>query len=308
MSENKQGPQVERLELGKLACWRVRTAEAELLVAQQGAQILSYQRLGEPPLIWLSEQAEYQQGQSVRGGIPVCWPWFGDLKRNPQAVQGMHEGGPLTPAHGLVRGLDWELQTVDRQAQGVHLALRCAEAEQGLPGWPHSVALSLDIRLGDSLQVRLSSRNLGEQPVSISQALHSYFAVSDVRQVSVEGLDQCRYVDALEDDWRAQRHSGELRIAGETDRLFLDLPSRLAILDPHWQRRIILETSGSHSAVLWNPWVDKAKRLSQFAEDAWQGMLCIETANVLDDLVELAPGEQHQLAVTLRSEALPAQD
>lgn len=305
MTDSKQGPQVERLELGKLACWRVRTAEAELLVAQQGAQILSYQRLGEPPLIWLSEQAEYQQGQSVRGGIPVCWPWFGDLKRNPQAIQGMHEGGPLTPAHGLVRGLDWELQTVDRQAGGVHLALRCAEAEQGLPGWPHSVALTLEIRLNERLHLQLSSHNLGAEPVIISQALHSYFAVSDVRQVSVEGLDQCRYVDALEDDWRAQRHTGELRIAGETDRLYLDLPPRLAIADPHWQRRIVLESTGSRSAVLWNPWVDKAKRLSQFAEDAWQGMLCIETANVLDDLVKLAPGEQHQLGVTLWSEALP---
>lgn len=304
MTDSKQPPQVERLELGQLVCWRIRTDGAELLVAQQGAQILSYQRLGEPPLIWLSGLAEYVQGQSVRGGIPVCWPWFGDLKRNPQAVQAMHAGGPLTPAHGLVRGLDWELQTVDRQAEGVHLALRCAEAEQGLPGWPHQVALNLDIRLGDTLQLQLTSHNLGEQPVTISQALHSYFAVSDVRQISVEGLDQCRYVDALEDDWRAQRHTGELRIAGETDRLYLDVPPRLAIRDPHWQRRIILEASGSRSAVLWNPWIDKAKRLSQFAEDAWQGMLCIETANVLDDLVVLAPGDRHQLGVNLWSEAL----
>lgn len=306
MSGAEQSPQVERIEMDELVCWRVRTNSAELLVAQQGAQVLSYQRDGAPPLIWLSEQAEFKQGQSVRGGIPVCWPWFGDLKRNPQAVQAMHQGGPLTPAHGLVRALDWELQKVDSQAQEVHLALRCTAAEQGLPGWPHSVELTLDIRLGETLQLQLGSRNLGAEPVTISQALHSYFAVGDVRQVSVEGLDQCRYVDALEEEWRAQRHSGELQIAGETDRLYLDLPPRLSILDPRWQRRIVLEASGSRSAVLWNPWVDKAKRLSQFAEDAWQGMLCIETANVLDDLVVLQPGEQHRLGVSLWSEALPA--
>lgn len=306
MNGAEQPPLVERVEMDELVCWRVRTPQADLLVAQQGAQVLSYQRDGEAPLIWLSERAEFKQGQSVRGGIPVCWPWFGDLKRNPQAVQAMHQGGPLTPAHGLVRGLDWELQTVDSQAQEVHLALRCAEAEQGLlPGWPHQVALNLDIRLGETLQLQLTSRNLGEEPVTISQALHSYFAVGDVRQVSIEGFDQCRYVDALEEEWRAQRHSGELRIAGETDRLCLDLPPRLVIHDPHWQRRIVLEASGSHSAVLWNPWIDKAKRLSQFAEDAWQGMLCIETANVLDDLLQLEPGAQHQLRVSLWTEASP---
>jgi len=129
-------------------------------------------------------------------------------------------------------------------------------------------------------------------------------SVGDVRRASVEGLDGCRYVDALEEDWRAQRHDGELRIAAETDRLYLDLPPRLSILDPHWQRRIVLETHGSRSAVLWNPWLDKAKRLSQFAADAWQGMLCIETANVLDDLLQLAPGAQHQLGVSLWAEAL----
>ena len=305
MNGAEQSPLVERVEMDELVCWRVLTSQAELLVAQQGAQVLSYQRHGEPPLIWLSERAEFKHGRSVRGGIPVCWPWFGDLKRNPQAIQAMHVGGPLTPAHGLVRGLDWELQAADSQAREVCLRFRCAAAEQGLPGWPHGVALSLDIRLNERLQLQLTSENLGTEPVAISQALHSYFAVGDVRQVSVEGLDQCRYVDALEDEWRAQRHSGELRIAGETDRLYLDLPSRLAIRDPQWQRRIVLEASGSRSAVLWNPWIDKAKRLSQFAEDAWQGMLCIETANVLDDLVQLAPGAQHRLGVSLWSEALP---
>src|SRR3990167_6159128 len=90
-------PLVERLEIDQLPCWRVRTAAAELLVAQQGAQILSYQRHGERPLIWLSEQAEFKQGQSVRGGVPLCWPWFGDLRRNPQAVQALYQGGQLAP-------------------------------------------------------------------------------------------------------------------------------------------------------------------------------------------------------------------
>ena len=105
--------QIERIELGELTCWRVRLGDAELLVAQQGAQLLSYQRGEQPPLIWLSEQAAYQRQQSVRGGVPVCWPWFGDLGRNPLALQAQHDNLGAAPFHGGVRALDWQLQGID---------------------------------------------------------------------------------------------------------------------------------------------------------------------------------------------------
>ena len=163
--------------------------------------------------------------------------------------------------------------------------------------------LELDIRLGEDLALTLETHNQGSEPLSISQALHSYFAVSDVRQVSVEGLDGCRYLDTLE-DWREGRQDGALRFAGETDRIYLDTPTRLSIVDPGWARRIHLDSSGSRSAVLWNPWIDKARRLSQFAADAWQDMLCIETANVMDDVVCLGSDERHSLRLRLSSEAL----
>ena len=112
MNGAEQSPLIERVEMDELVCWRVRTSSAELLVAQQGAQVLSYQRDGEPPLIWLSEQAEFKHGQSVRGGVPVCWPWFGDLKRNPQAIQAMHEGGrQYHPGHHV---LPWRREDPSR--------------------------------------------------------------------------------------------------------------------------------------------------------------------------------------------------
>ena len=294
---------VERLELDDLTCWRVRYGRNELLISQQGAQILSYQEDDQPPLIWLSEQAAYKRDQGVRGGVPVCWPWFGSLQRNPQTVQAMHRQPAQAPAHGLVRGLDWQLLGIDSGDNGICLDFLFNTADQPLADWPHAAELHLRIRLDGRLHLELTSRNLGDTPLAISQALHSYFAVSDIRQVSVEGLHGCRYIETLE-DWQTCQQEGPLQFSGETDRIYLDTPAQLSILDPAWQRRIQLHSSGSNSAVLWNPWTDKAQRLSQFAPDAWPGMLCIEHANVLDDIRTLAAGEHHQLALSLWSEPL----
>jgi len=294
-------PQVEPIELDELACWRVRTAHAELLVAQQGAQVLRYQPHGQQPVIWLSDDAAYKKGQSVRGGVPVCWPWFGDLARNPDAIQTLHAGAPA-PAHGAARGLDWQLQDIDSEDEAVTLTFTFTPSAEALPNLPKGVQLSLAIRLDQRLTLTLTTFNGSDQPLPFSQALHTYFAVSDIHQAQIEGLEDTRYIETLE-DWQSRQQQGAVTFTGETDRIYLDIPAELSIVDPQWQRRIHLASSGSRSAVVWNPWIAKAQRLSQFAADAWTGMLCIETANVLDDIVTLAPGAQHSMAVTLWSEA-----
>ena len=292
--------QIERIQLEQLICWRVRTAQAELLVAEQGAQVLSYRRYGQPPLIWLSDQARYLSGQGVRGGVPVCWPWFGDAQRNPPAVQAMVQG--VAPFHGLARTQDWSLAEASEQPDQISLGF-VLELPHGLPGWPHAASLRLDIELGEQLQLRLTTRNRGTAPLAISQALHSYFAVSDIRQVRVQGLEGCGYIETL-DNWSTQQQTGALSFSGEIDRIYLDLSSRLVIDDPLWQRRVVLQSSGSRSAIVWNPWVDKSTRLTQFDADAWQGMLCIETANVLGDHLVLPPEGEHELGFVLFSEEL----
>ncbi|MGH8463310.1 MAG: D-hexose-6-phosphate mutarotase, partial [Pseudomonas sp.] len=186
-------PKVESEKHGELNCWRITTEHAELLVAQQGAQVLSYQRIGEPPLLWLSDQAIFKQGKSVRAGVPVCWPWFGQLSRNPQAVQSMYKGSDAS-AHGLVRGRDWQLSGIDSSAENVRIDFTLPESCGDLPGWPHNVELTLSIVMGEQLSITLTSYNLDNVPVTISQALHSYFAVSDVRNVQVEGVDGLGYI------------------------------------------------------------------------------------------------------------------
>ncbi|MNZ69037.1 putative glucose-6-phosphate 1-epimerase [compost metagenome] len=295
-------PKVESEQHGELNCWRITSDTAELLVAQQGAQVLSYQRLGEPPLLWLSEQAIFKQGKSVRAGVPVCWPWFGNLKRNPAAVQAMYRGEDA-PAHGLVRGRDWQLLSIEGSGDSVRVEFTLPETQGDLPGWPHNVELKLSIVMGEQLAITLTSYNLDNVPVTISQALHSYFAASDVREVQVEGVDGLGYIETLA-DWEQRVQQGNLGFAGETDRIYLQAPEQLSIVDPNWNRRIRLSSSGSRSAVIWNPWIARAAELPDMADDGWQRMLCIETANVWDDVVTLAPGATHSLSVSIASENL----
>ncbi|MCQ4348529.1 D-hexose-6-phosphate mutarotase [Pseudomonas stutzeri] len=297
-----QLPTIRREQFDDLPCWRIRTRDANLLIAEQGAQILSYRRGDAPPLIWLSERARGLRGQSVRGGVPVCWPWFGDLARNPAALLAQYRGD-AAPFHGLVRNLPWECRESLIDGDEVRLRFACPQAESGLPDWPQAVDVELEIRLAQRLHLQLHSHNRGQRPVWISQALHSYFAVSDIHRVSVTGVEGHSYIETL-DGWRECRQDGALLFGGETDRIYLNLPSRLELQDAGWQRRLCLESRASRSAVLWNPWIDKAQRLAQFAPDAWQRMLCIETANVLEDCIELAAGASHSLDLCLWSEPL----
>lgn len=294
--------QIQSNMLGELEVWRVSAQGQELWVTDQGAQILRYGRCEQRPVIWLSEQAAFEHDHSVRGGIPVCWPWFGALERNPQRVRQMYskENGP---AHGLVRGLPWQLLEAVTEENSGRLTFAFDTREHPLENWLGQARIELSICLGERLELQLRNHNLGDRPIAISQALHSYFAVGDIRQVSVEGLEGAHYVDALR-DWETFRQKKALSFEEETDRLYLRTPSDISIIDPLWQRRIDLQAYGSASAVVWNPWIDKSRRLSHFEHDAWQRMLCIETANVLGDSLLLAPGETHQLNLYISESAL----
>ncbi|WP_339529745.1 D-hexose-6-phosphate mutarotase [Pseudomonas mucidolens] len=296
-------PHIEPVKLDELDCWRIRHNGAELLLAQQGAHIVSYQRQGEQPLIWPNDGAVFKQGKGIRTGVPVCWPWFGVFERNPQSVQAMRQSDEPAGAHGFVRTATWQLASVENQGQALRVNLLLPAPAGSFPDWPHQVDLSLNLLLDDQLHIQLTSHNRGTDTVTLSQALHSYFAVSDVRTVQVEGLDGLQYIDTA-DGWQAKQQSGLLHFTAETDRIYLDTPVQLQIVDQDWQRRIQLSSQGSKSTVIWNPWTERAKALDDMADDGWQGMLCIETANVLDDVVTLAPGESHTLGVSIATIAL----
>lgn len=304
MSTPSAEPTIESVQFDELDCWRIRHGNAELVVARQGAQILGYQVDGQQPLIWQNEAAVFKKGKAVRGGMPVCWPWFGNLDRNPDSVQAMRQSSEPAKAHGEVRAIDWELLGVAEDGDALLVELVQPQAEGHLPGWPHNVALKLSIRLDQALNVSLVSFNAGQETVTFSQALHTYFAVSDAHQISIEGLDGLRYLETLE-NWEERKQTGDLVFTGETDRVYLGTPNLLSIVDPQWQRRVHIQTSGSNSAILWNPWIEKTGRFTDMAADGWQRMVCVETANVMGDVVTLAPDEMHIMGVSIWSEALP---
>jgi glucose-6-phosphate 1-epimerase len=297
-------PEVESIQLGELNCWRIRHGQAELVVAQQGAHIVSYQIDGDQPLIWSNPGAVFKHGKAIRGGMPICWPWFGNFQRNPQSVQVMRQSSEPANAHGEVRALDWELMGMGEDGDALIVEFIQPKAEGHLPGWPHTVGLKLQIRLDSALNVSLVSFNAGPEDVTLSQALHSYFAVSDIKQVSIEGLDGVSYLNTLE-SWETQNvQVGDITFTGETDRIYQGTPDLISIVDPEWKRRIQIQTIGSNSSVVWNPWIEKTKTLGDMEADGWQNMVCVETANVMSDIVTLKPGDMHMMSVSIWAEPL----
>jgi glucose-6-phosphate 1-epimerase len=204
-----------------------------------------------------------------------------------------------------VRSLDWQLDAIticDDGATEVALSLDVAAGLHA--SWPYAAKLVVTHRIGTALASAFSIESRDSRPFHFSTALHTYFSVSAIDAVRIDGFDSTSYIDAL-DDWKLKRQTGAIAIDREVDRIYLATPARSIIRDTGWQREIVVDALGSHSAVVWNPWIEKSKRLSDFAPDAYEDMLCIETANVMDDAVLLAPGGKHVVGVTVASRSLP---
>ncbi|EKE70627.1 D-hexose-6-phosphate mutarotase [Gallaecimonas xiamenensis] len=249
----------------------------------QGAHLTHFQPKGQGPLLWLSPSEDFARGRAIRGGVPVCWPWFGNNKPSPEA-----------PAHGYARTCEWHL--VDVEDRDGEVIIQFSLPMDALPQqhWPHSCELSLVMVLGKTARLTLTTDNTGHSPLLLTQALHSYFPVPDIDQVQVLGLDGSQY-------WEAGTgplpQAGTVRIDRELDRQY-QCQQPLQQIDTG-QGLIRVKREGSHSLVLWNPWVDKAKALGQFPDDGYRQMLCLEAANVGGDAVTLAPGQQHSLVTEL---------
>jgi D-hexose-6-phosphate mutarotase len=177
------------------------------------------------------------------------------------------------------------------------LGLSAEAAARG--GFPRELSLSLDVTVGRSLRMELTARNVDSAAATFEAALHSYFAVSDVRQVRIRGLEGVSYLDKTAAMARRPGESEPIAITAETDRVYLGATGTVTIEDPGWRRRIVVGKAGSRTTVVWNPWVAKAKAMSDFGDDEWTGMVCVETANAMDDAVTLAPGAAHAMTATL---------
>ncbi len=261
----------------------LQAGDQRVLVALLGAQILSWQGPhGE--VLWWGSKVEYAAGKPVRGGIPLVFPWFGD-----------HPTDKQLPAHGFVRNLTWRVaHTAPHE-----VTLACSDDAKTLVMWPHAFALTLTVALGHTLRIALAIHNPGAALLRCEEALHTYFAVGDIHTAEVRGLEGIACTEtavAPEGAWDTTR---PLRFRAETDRVFQGTPDRLELHTPALRRHVRLTTANANSAIVWNPWPAKTARLSGMAADDWQRFCCVETANVRQHALAIAPGQRHTLTLEL---------
>jgi glucose-6-phosphate 1-epimerase len=273
---------------GGMPVVRVASPAAQAEVSLYGAQVLSWRPAGAEEVIFVSERSQWERGVPIRGGIPVCFPWFGDKAGDPKA-----------PKHGFVRICDWRLDSLRADDDGsVTLVCLTSSDDSTRAQWPHDFLLAYRIRIGQSLRLELTMVNRGTGPLRFEEALHTYFRVGRVQNACVHGLDGVAYLDKTE-GFREKRQSGDLLIADETDNVYLDTEGPVEILDSSLLRRLRTEKLHSSNTVVWNPWQDGAANLADFGHEEWEHMLCVEAGNVLRRAVTLAPGEEHTLRATI---------
>ncbi len=249
-----------------------------------GATVTSFQPRDTAPVLWLSTQSLFQPTKAIRGGIPICWPWFGP-----------HPIDKTKPQHGFARISEWSVAGCAASADGkVQLHLKLADSEISRALWPHEFHLELAVTLGRELKVELTARNTGRETFQTGGALHSYFQIGDINQTRVEGLDGREYIDKPDAD-RIKRQSGLVRIAEEVDRVYLDTEDTCLIHDAAQRRVIKVAKTGSRSSVVWNPWIAKAAKMTDFPDDGYRTMVCVETTNAANDQRTVKPGESHTL-------------
>lgn len=272
---------------GGLLLVDVANEEATATLAMQGAHLMRWAPRGEPSVLWLSPSAVLAPGKAIRGGVPICWPWFGP-----------HDSQGNFPSHGFARTAPWEIIDGSQRTDGAtRLRFRLAPGKAQQACWPYPSEVQLHIAVGEALELELVTRNGGDKPFTFGAALHSYFAVSDARRIALHGLDGLPFIDKLAGGKRVPGRRGPLCLDGELDRIYLDSTADCVIEDPGLQRRIRIEKHGSRSTVVWNPWRDKAAGLGDMGQDDYLGMLCVESGNVADDVVTLAPEAKHRLWV-----------
>jgi glucose-6-phosphate 1-epimerase len=274
--------------LGGLPKVVVTTPDATGEMYLHGGHVTSWRPRGHEDVLFVSSSSLWQDGRAIRGGVPVCFPWFGGKADNAKA-----------PAHGLVRTVVWDLDSVRRDGDAVTVAMSTASNAATKAWWPGEYRLTHRVTFGAALTMDLVIENASTEPQRFEEALHAYYSIGDVTQIRVRGLDGIEYLDKTDGNQRKQQR-GEAVIASETDRVYLETTGAVELVDPVLRRTITVEKVHSGNTVLWNPWQEKARSLHDLADGEWKRMVCIEGCNAGDGAVTLAPGAQHSMRITVR--------
>lgn len=258
-----------------------------------GANVTHFQPRGAvDPVLWMSKSSLFQPDKAIRGGVPICFPWFGPKSDDPKA-----------PAHGFARTRDWTVESIQAGETGaIVVALQMKSDESTKKWWNADFAAHYVISVGRELSVQLTVQNLGRETIRFEEAMHSYFVVGKIQRTEVRGLEGAEFLDRLRPNVRFRQDDQPIRFGAETDRTYINTDAITTIVDPVLRRRIVNRKIGSNSTVVWNPWIEKAKAMADFRDDEWPGMVCIETANAGPNAIELPAGQQHSISAVISVE------
>ena len=248
-----------------------------------GAHVTSWKPAGREEVLFLSSQSRWEHDRAIRGGIPICFPWFGNKADESKA-----------PAHGFVRTKAWQLESIAQVGDGAVVSMFTESDEDTKRWWPADFRAVYRVTFASELGLELVVTNTGTTSLRFEEALHAYHRVGNVLKTRLAGLSGITYIDKTDSN-RKKTQQGEIAIVSETDRVYLDTNNAIEMEDPVLRRRTHVAKENSRTTVVWNPWVQKAQSLADFADDEWMQMICIETSNVSDFAVHLAPGQTHTM-------------
>ncbi|WP_257265872.1 D-hexose-6-phosphate mutarotase [Endozoicomonas sp. ONNA2] len=282
-TESTLSPAITRHSLNGLPILKIQSPKCEAAISLQGGHLLQFKPAGQQDVIWLSKKAIFSPGKAIRGGVPVCWPWFGPVS---------------TP--GFARISAWQLLDHGEHEQAVTIRLKLNACEQTREIWPHDFSAVLTFTLGETLSIDLEMINTDEHPWQWSGALHSYFNIAEATETWITGAGTS-YLDSLQNDLPCETAEA-LIINQPIDRIYTAPDDNIAIHDQGNQRIIQVVNNGHNSAVIWNPWKELSRSMGDMSDDGYETMVCVEATRYGKDLasgVLLKPGEKNILSTQI---------
>ena len=287
-----QGRSIISTGNGNLPRLTLRCSQSECEIYLLGATVTHFARSGRQPLLFVSSQSRWTEGKAIRGGIPVVFPWFGP-----------NTGDSSLPAHGFARTAEWSLESVDVADESSAKAVFTLEDNEPTRAmWPHAFHLQYEVAVSDRLELTLTVENRSSSVFAFEELLHTYIRIADIATTDLVGLGGTTFIDKTAGMERVVQPADPLRLTGWTDRVYVGTEAAVEVHDLGAERAILVTKKGSLATVVWNPWEEKAASLGDMGEGEWRQFVCVETANVTDHSIRLAPEEKHVMSVVYRAE------
>jgi glucose-6-phosphate 1-epimerase len=275
---------------GDLILAEIKNKFATASISLMGAHLLSFQPKNSEPVLWMSPASNFAEGKPIRGGIPICFPWFAD-----------HPSDKTKPLHGFVRLKYWNVSETESLEDGrTKIVLSISDDSSSHEIWPFSFECTFTVIVGSECDIELKITNTDSGTINFTDALHTYFFAGNAADITIKGLDKTDYIDKTDNFIRKTQH-GDIAITSETNRIYCDTAAESVIIDPVLKRKIHVRKKGSNTTVVWNPWL-KASDMKDMTPESYQNMVCVETVNAVDDNIELSPGSEHVIAATISIE------